>query len=100
MGIKEPSCATAAVVDYIHLCINLICDSHMLSVHLLSYITLYYLVTPSVMCVHMHFIKHVYSAIACCVVIDFDTHAAICCMLYCFHSMKHMGNKTNQYAGE
>ena len=92
--MKEPSCTTV-VSDYIHLCINLSCDTHMLSVHLLSCTILYYLVIPTVMCVSITcLIKHVYSAFACCIVIDFDTRAAICCMLYYLHTMKHMGNTT------
>ena len=89
MGVKDPSCTTA-VSDYIHLCINLSCDTHMLSVHLQSSTTLCYLVTPAVMCL----IKHVYSELACCVVTDFDTHAAMCCMLYYLHAMMHVGNTT------
>jgi hypothetical protein len=56
MGMKDPSCtAAAAVSDYIHLCINLSCDTHMLSVRLLSYTTLCYLVTPTVTCVRYVF---------------------------------------------
>jgi hypothetical protein len=41
--------------DYIHMCINLSCVTHMLSVNLLSCTTLYYLVTPTVVCVHCVF---------------------------------------------
>jgi len=93
--MKEPSCTTAAVSDCVYLCINLSCDTHMLSVHLLSYTTLYYLVITTVICVSITcLIKHVYSALACCIVIDFDRHAAICCVLYYLHAMKHMGNTT------
>ena len=54
-GHQGPKCATAAVSDYIHLFINLSCDTHMLSVHLLSCTTLYYLVTPTVMWVRCVF---------------------------------------------
>ena len=81
--MKELSCITVTLSDYIHVCINLSSNTHMPSVHLLSYTILYYLVIPTVMCVSiMCLIKHMYSALACCIVIDFDTHAAICCMLY------------------
>ena len=55
MGIKEPRCATVAVSYYIHLCINLSCDTDMVSVHLLSCTTPYYLVTPTVTCVRYVF---------------------------------------------
>jgi len=54
LDFKEPSCATAAVSDHIHLCSNLNCVTHMLSVFLLSDTTLYYLVTLTVEFILVH----------------------------------------------